>query len=920
MYCKYCGIENESTAEICQLCKRPFIAQDTQPSQIVYLDFALFPFADIWKNTLRSANILNIIFFPILSLIYFYHKLIRKPFWIPLRNSLQSQLKIVNLKSSPPALGNKVPYSDNELLKLGFTYELTFTDIGSRGSHYQSFYINTTSGAYAMQYIDKNTNKLLYTSFLAITEKRRIFIYANTFGLSMEHSQIIMQYCSDKSITQLRDIFMATVQQSGEHLLCPELKDIMPILFQLDIKQHEIGASMNRIKIAASPINSFSAWSCHNHPQSLAVRKCPTCGQVLCEACINECDGTYYCKTCLPENVGLQEVMKPWNYAGLALRTVASSIDLIITLLLAAVIFSISQYLLQHFFVVQSSLFALLITQVPLLASVYYNNIYRVARSGQSIGKKICGVLVLDKQGKAPGFVAAFNRLTIKFCSAIFVIPYLAYFLVPFTKKKKCFIDTLSGTVVLTKHSLKATIVSWIIFLLLGAGTIGTILIIYFATFHPVGSSITINPVWEKKGMSYDQFPGFQQRMHDPFFLYCKDDTVYSVSKSTGTATWKTAFDGTPTLYYNDTAYIFVITSQYQSNARLHRLDNLNGAILWSTPLPDSGACSINSYDSTIIVNSTRTIMSIRPDGTVRWKNSIAENTMPESSSDSSAYYDEEDYDEQSLDVSIDMINNRIFVYVPKANASYSYDYLTGTRSITQDVYESLPVRVNDSVYYIRQNTQLRFYSKTTNQQLFELQDSTYSIEIPEENDTIFYCTNAAIAATNGDTIFTYADSFYLNDLAGDYLLLGKVDTSVSPLNNVPKYTHLFIVVDRFTNRMIATISDSAVTTLNYSYQDDTLLYFFTIANPWEVDNARKFSFFRLFLNNFKERQSSIITINKVNGAIDKIVIGSNVYWVQLFRSDNRLLFFTNISNVTGAYDLSTPFPAGSATTSMRHP
>jgi uncharacterized RDD family membrane protein YckC len=726
----------------------------------------------------------------------------------------------------------------------------------------------------------------------------------------MEHTQIIQQYCSDKSIPQLLTIFISRVQQSGEKLLCPDLKDIMPILFQIDIKQLEIAASMNRIKIAASPVNNYSAWSCHNHPQSLAVRQCPTCGQALCEACINECDSTYYCKTCMPENVPVHEIRKPWSYAGLALRTVASSIDIVITLLLAAVIYGISQFLLNHFSVVQSNLIALLMTQIPLLASVYYNNIYRVALSGQSIGKKLCGIVVRDKKGKAPGFVAAFNRLVIKICSAMFIIPFLAYFLIPFTKKKKCFIDTLSGTVVLTKHSLKATIVSWIIFLFFGAGVIGSIFLVYSSALFPVSSTISLNPVWEKKGLSYDQFPGYQARKHDTFFLYCKNDTVVSVSKSTGAAVWKTAFDSTPSIYYNDSLFIFVITGQYQNNARLHRLDNHDGTILWSTPLPDSGSCTILSNDSTIIVYGSSTIMSLRPDGTLRWKNSIPEYTITENSTDPAEDDDEEYYDDEvPINARIDMVNNRIVMHLQKSKTSYSYDYLTGNRTLAPVSFESLPVRVNDSVYYMRNYDTLIFLSTTTHQKLFELLDSTYTIELPDENDTMLYCNKAAIAATNGDTIFTYDDSFLLYSSAVNYLLLSKVDTSVSSSDDVKKYTPQFRVVDRFSNRIIVTITDSTITTLNYSYQDDTLLYFFSPMNPWKNANKGKPSLFSLFSNKFKERQSSIITINKATGTINKIPIGSNVFSVQLFRSDDRLLLFTSSINVTGTYELFSQSP-----------
>jgi uncharacterized RDD family membrane protein YckC/outer membrane protein assembly factor BamB len=905
MYCKYCGIENENTAEFCQICERPFIAQETQQSQIVYLDYALFPFIDICKTTFKSSNLFNIIFFPILALIYFYHKLIRKPFWLPLRNSLQSQLKIVTVKNTSPAPGNSIQYCDNELQKLGFTYELTYTDIGSRVPHYLSLYINEASGTYAMQHIDKNTKKIQYTSFLAITDKRRVFVYSNTFGLPIEHEQIIQRYCKEKSISQLWSIFRTSVELSGERLLCPELKDIMPILFQLTIKEIEIATSINQLKIAASPVNNYSAWICHNHPHSIAVRKCPACGQALCEACINECDGTYYCKTCIPENVPVQEIRKPWAYAGLALRSVASSIDIITTLLFTAIIYGLIQFLLNHFSVVQSNLLALLITQIPLLATVYYNNVYRVAMTGQSVGKKLCGVVVRDKQGKTPGFVAAFNRLVIKLCSAIFVIPFFAYLFIPFTKKKKCFVDTLSGTIVLTKHSLKATILSLIIFLLFGAGAIGTIVMVYSSVLFPVSSTVTLEPVWEKKGKSYDLYSGFQARDYDTFFLYCLNDTVVSESKSTGTALWKTAFDSSAYIYYNDSTFIFVITGQYQNNARLHRLDKLNGTILWSTPLPDSGSCMILSDDSTIFVYGSKTIMSIHQDGTVRWKNSIPENTMAENASDSSEYDDEEDYDDEvPLNVRIDRVNSRIFMHLQKSNTSYSYDYLTGNRLQTSGSIESLPVRVNDSIYYTRHYDTLSFFSTVTHQKLFELQDSTYSIELPEENDTMLYCNTAAIAATNGDTIFTYADSFNLYSLADDYLLLGKADTSVSPLDNVQKYRQQHRVVDRFTNRILSTVTDTIFTSLRYKYQDDSLLYFFAMKSPWETGDYRKFSLLRILKNSLKSQQSGIITINKSDGAVNTIPIGSNIHSVQLFRSDNRLLLFTAGINVTGTYDL----------------
>jgi|GEM_PF-2954992 len=915
MYCKFCGMENDESSAQCKICRHPAEKQPEEGKKKIYLDFTLFKYSAILNQTLKHLNILSIISFPVISIIYFYHKLIRKPFWSPLYSNIFYQLQIVNLHTMKNLNLKKLTENENELRNLGFTQLIAYQDISAVSPVYHSLYINRSFGAFAESIVNKTTGSVEYVMFFAFTVSQKFITYANTDGIGCNYNQIFLKYFPGRNTKQLWDLFTMNLLKKREQMLCPELHDLMPVLYIARIRLIEIETANGHLRAESPSLKTSIVWSCHNHPLSAAVRKCPSCGLALCEACIVEYNDTYYCSKCVPWHTEKNNIKKPWGYAGIAIRTCAGIIDLGSAILVTAVFFSALHFAFNKAGLDHTNLYAFLLTQLPLSAFLYWNSIYSMAITGKTIGKRLCGLHVLDKNGKMPGYVSAFNRFAVKLCSFIFIFPIFGYLFTPFSKTKKSFVDKLSGTIVLTKKPFsKAVAASIILAPLLTVSVLLTSLII--SAGSGLSSQSYLEPCWEKKGVIYKTYPDFNFRSNDPFFIYCKDSAVFCVSKKNGTTLWKRQLGNNPDLQYNKHGYVFVFDNQHTKKAALIRLDKQSGRIMWRTALPDSGFWRITGDSSMIIATSANKIMSLTPLGIVQWERNIIYDTLKAESRSGSTEYNETDYrSETDYYVQIDRVNNRVLLNSTSDlnnKRSFSYDCKTGDVSLLPGFVSTVPVIINDSCYYEHlPNSQVGVFSRSDRRMIFQTPDTAGELYIKRFGQlsdsgriSLLYETRCAYSARDGSITFCYSDDYTLETITDNVLLLSKSEKRIINQDNAIPVKKQYRIVDRFNNATLASIIDTSVTALEYVSENDSVLYILSTSGS----NAAIHSFFDLLLQNLMLKpyqiKTSLLTFNKKTRRLHNTELGTNIYSAQIIENSHRDLVFMYSAGFAGAYYL----------------
>ena len=237
------------------------------------------------------------------------------------------------------------------------------------------------------------------------------------------------------------------------------------------------------LRPSSSPVPTMIP--CYQHPGQAAVRTCAGCGVGLCDACYTERDQQPYCQRCLAEQVDpaplSSELAEGEGYAGFAVRCAASIGDLLIMLVMFAALFFLFAYsilfayrLKMVFPAERSDAIPLLLTELFGSACLIWYLIAPLARYGRTLGQKLWGLRVVDRQGNTPALVAALIRFAYLLVSCLFLFPLFGYLFVLFSPKKQGWHDRLAGTYVVTKRPRLKAVLAWtLIGTLIGFGIWG---------------------------------------------------------------------------------------------------------------------------------------------------------------------------------------------------------------------------------------------------------------------------------------------------------------------------------------------------------------------------------------------------------------------------------------------------------------
>lgn len=171
----------------------------------------------------------------------------------------------------------------------------------------------------------------------------------------------------------------------------------------------------------------------------------PVLGEVICPNCSTAATGSAsFCSNCgsalrarAAVPVTLQEVVSPLRveYMGFWIRVLASAIDLAVLGILGLLI----------------ELTGLPVLGNLLLIAAYLAEVWAIGRTGQTLGKKILSITVVDAQGNPPGLRRAFVReIPGKFVSAMTFL--LGFLVVGWNEQKRGLHDLIAGTYAVRKR------------------------------------------------------------------------------------------------------------------------------------------------------------------------------------------------------------------------------------------------------------------------------------------------------------------------------------------------------------------------------------------------------------------------------------------------------------------------------------
>lgn len=877
MYCQYCGMNNDEESGNCLICNRP-LNRDFKPDETkIYLDLARFSLKDILIDLFKNFNLLTPITIPIICIIYLVKKMCRKPFPSIVYLGKESRLHQINIGSIDTINKKKLVSTENALIRCGFNHLLDYEDKSRAQAICESLYINRSFGAYAKIVISRQTGKILYVILTAITSQKKVVEYANAAGIGEEQdNNITIKYFPGKTIPQLWQIFKSDLTETSEHRLCPETNFLLPVFYRIKIHSIDIGVK-NGVLLENYISKEIAFISiCYNHRNAIAVRKCAVCKVAICEACMREIDGSFYCTKCAPAETTSRILKTPWGYAGAAVRFCAAIIDMLITVMVITSVYFSLQFLFEFINAPYPSLISFITVQPLAILFLFWYYIVRVARKGQTIGKSLSGLRIISSKGSSPGFATAIIRFLTAIISLIFIIPIAAYLIIPFHKKKRGFHDKLSGSLVVTKNPGRKAVYAWIVTasLLIPVGVTGAVFV--KALFNPgkyvMTSEIGLPANWERSRDNAAEMWKMTIREKEMGILIFDSTSITWLDMWNGDTIWRNNNVQNPrSIVYDSTMSLFIYEKIDTNKYDILRIDVSDGSVIWRQNLASSDDYWRFLTDSLFIVAyTTEQIFVFDHNGNKLWEKKTGIQK-------SDKYYDcyaEIEKNNLGIKISEDdsVVKNSAF-NIQNGEEIHSFK--------AQDESYTL---INLGCGYQGIIKDERFFevkSDSSDTVVFYLKDSMDFIEYCScdsvNNGSIkmlFYGRQRAYSA-DGSIAFEYPGSSLLRTITSRHLILSEDFFNKQTAAHIPE----LLLVDKFSGEVVKTIEDSIYTTISFLYENE---HEFLLRADAESSMSRKLnrSFFLLsFLFNPQvfSTKSCILIINKSDFSVKKYTLGKNI-------------------------------------------
>jgi uncharacterized RDD family membrane protein YckC/outer membrane protein assembly factor BamB len=767
---------------------------------------------------------------------------------------------------------NAVKNAEKNLSQLGFSHLLDYEDKSRAQTLYERLYINRSFNAYAKILISRLSGKILQVTFLAITSGKKVVEYSNVDGIEELDQHIIMKYYPRKSISQLWQTFSCDIQKIHEERLCPEPNFAMPIFYQIRINIIESGIKRGIFQENDSGKNSSAIIPCYNHPASIAIRKCNTCGIAICEACFKMVNGNFYCAKCTPAETTIQKLNVPWGYAGVAIRFCALLVDILITTTVFAVVYFIIQFCLKFTNPPHPNLIIFIAAQPFMFLFLFWHNFYRVARKGNTLGKALFGLRIVSNKGNAPGFATATIRFFSILLTVIFIFPIIGYAVIPFHRKKRGFQDKLSGSMVITKNPRRKAIVAWIFSAPL------VIFIIILSTFfisnlvntgnNFIASKIDLPVLWEIIRKNNDDRWNLTIREQEKRCIISDTNSITCLDMWKGDTIWRNCTFHAPRCLNNDTITPLLITEAIDTTeSTVAQLDKCNGSIIWKQKLTFHYFWNFLIDSSYVAAYVRDQIVVLNHNGRIVWERKLP---LP----DKEKYYS----------ISAEKINNTLLIkrYDEDEDDSITnvvaFNIQNGEEIDSAQNWDNhFPINIGNGFQCtINNDRHCEVRSTNSDSILFSIKDTLENIEKCSiysnkngHSSVLFYGKSRAYNR-DGTIAFKYPEKYSLYEMTEKYMLFSGIHFN----EQSGKYINELMLVDKFSGLIVKTISDSAYSPiLNVSETDHAL--FLKTHQKKLPEKRNKLSF--LFNPQRFSPITDLIIIDKNDFSLKKITLGKNI-------------------------------------------
>ncbi|MBN1847122.1 MAG: RDD family protein [Deltaproteobacteria bacterium] len=642
MYCRNCGIYHEKDQKQCRICHATLVGGQAEDRARIFVDLTQVPLVALLRSVKKVNPALAFFIFPFITVIYFFKKAFHKPFLSPFLNSRTQKYRVTQINETSGAYKGSYKAAITFLERNGFKPLIDLEDVNLSQVMLRKIMINSAQKVYGTLNIQKGTGRVAHITFHAVTSQKTYVEVNNEYGFPLRYPKNCMiQYLPGLSMEAAYHTFLNIFKEIGEQPIAVPLKSLMPInhkITQYSIDQG-LRQGMFQIKTPPKPLRfgqTATLHMCSFHPLNAAVRKCSICNTPVCEACYTTKDGQYYCDHCLAETTVeepplLSGVLKSTHgvkmpegfyFAGLGMRLLATLLDLVFIGLLTTGVY----YGVRVITGDGSRTFPFIMAQFFGVAFTIWYFIILPAKFGQTVGKKILGLRIIDLTGFQPDKAAAIVRFGYHILSGLFIFPVLGYFFILFKKTRQGLHDRLAETFVITRSPKWKAILSWCLLAVpLIVGGWYFIPDVYSLLTLDDSSEIILEKKWSfpldtpESYVNSARIVDHQCIVSTPLSLTALD--IYS-----GDKVWGKADLADSTIYSmgKDHDSLLIVKNSGEEKALLALVHTTSGSITWKQNLDIIDPVVVADSKS-IIVYGLQLIREYSPDGRLLWKRQFSE-------------------------------------------------------------------------------------------------------------------------------------------------------------------------------------------------------------------------------------------------------------------------------------------------------
>ncbi|MCP4692182.1 MAG: PQQ-binding-like beta-propeller repeat protein [Desulfobacterales bacterium] len=649
MHCVKCGIENRDDSRLCGLCNAELVPGKADEDTKIFIDLTRHSIGEVLSMRKGMNPLLATIAVALVLIVYYFKKLTRKPLYLSFLNGISPRIRLVREEEIKGAHKKTRDKIGSFFVQNGFEPFLVYENGNATQSVFIHVWVNREKKIHGTALINRAAGRLLYLSFSAVTRNKSYISINNTSGIPISYPKnCVVRYFPAYSKEEIYQEITGVLANLGQEPLLLSPASFLVVQNKIETLTVRLGirdgffhikdaddapgaegrpGAKKRADLKKTPGQA----TCFFHPFNVAVRVCATCNTHLCEACYTERDARYYCEKHLPaESESPPSILsmartrlqsEAFEFAGLGVRTLAFFLDAVIIGMFTAALGLGFSFSLGAMGFARHSEISILIGQLFLVGfSVYYFTGYFAGR-GQTAGKKILGLHVVDRQGNPPDIATSLVRFSYYLLTCLFVFPLIGHIMILFRKSKQGFHDQLAGTHVVTRINGKKAVISWfiLVWILIGVGWPARMWIPLFFSSLPE-PEIALEKKWSHPEGSV---PGsvISSKIHGKRCIVSTMDGVHAIDISTGSILW-TADDllaGAPPHLENRKDGPLLFFERDGKDARfLIRVEPETGDILWKTPVNMTRA-SLQSDDQLILVNGAAEARGFDMNGRLLW-------------------------------------------------------------------------------------------------------------------------------------------------------------------------------------------------------------------------------------------------------------------------------------------------------------